>query len=129
MDIGTEADIQQLVDSFYGRVRADDVLGHIFQTIIGNDWSHHLPIMYNFWGMVLLQKGDYTGNPVQKHIAIDKQIPLQPAHYERWLELWKETVNELFAGPVADEAIKRATLMLSLISNKVQWARDGKLIQ
>lgn len=129
MDIGTEADIERLVNDFYGRVREDAVLSPVFNTIIGNDWSAHLPIMYSFWQTILLQKGNYSGNPVQKHIAIDKRTPLQPEHYERWLQLWTATVNELFAGPVANEAIKRATLMLQLISTKVQWARDGKLIQ
>jgi hemoglobin len=128
-DITSRQDIEKLVDAFYEKVKADDTIGYIFHTIIGSDWSHHLPIMYQFWETVLLNKAGYTGNPVKKHIDIDKQLPLKPEHYERWLKLWYETVDNLFEGTVANEAKKRATLMMQLIAMKVDMVRQGKTIQ
>lgn len=127
-DILSEYDIQLLVNTFYDKVKQDGVIGYIFNTIIGKDWSHHLPIMYSFWGMVLLNKEGYKGNVMGKHIALDKQIPLEPAHYERWLQLWQQTVDELFAGNTADTAKEKARLMIQLIATKVNLARDGKSI-
>lgn len=128
-DIINRQDIERLINIFYDKVKADDTIGYIFHNIIGNDWSHHLPIMYQFWETVLFNKPGYTGNPVKKHIEIDKTLPLQPEHFTRWLTLWNETINELFAGPAADEAKKRASLMMQLISMKIDMSREGKFIQ
>lgn len=127
-DIKTEEDIKILVDSFYDKVRQDGVIGFIFNEIIGADWSHHLPIMYRFWNMVLLNRQGYVGNPIAKHVSLDKRIPLQEEHYEKWLQLWEETVDTLFAGEIANNAKEKARLMLQLIATKVNLARDGKSI-
>lgn len=124
-DISTRNDIEVLVNTFYGQVRKDDRIGYIFNDIIGNDWSHHLPVMYQFWETIILNQPGYTGNPVRKHIDIDKKIPLEEPHFQRWLELWKDTVDSLFEGEKADEIKKRAILMMQLISLKVADARKG----
>jgi hemoglobin len=126
MDIETKEDIKTLVDTFYGRVRQDNRLGPIFNTIIGDHWEQHLPKMYSFWGMSLMGEGGYTGNAVQKHVAIDQQMPLQDAHFERWIGLWQQTVDELFEGKRAEDAKKKAELMLQLIRIKVDAGRTGK---
>lgn len=125
-DITNRQDIERLVNSFYEDVRKDGLIGHIFNTIIGSDWSHHLPIMYRFWESVLLSKPGYEGNPVKKHIDLDKQISLQKEHFERWLTLWTKTVDSLFSGEIADLAKNRASLMANLINIKVDIARGGK---
>lgn len=127
-DINNRQDVEQLVNTFYDKVKADTTIGHIFQTIIGDDWSHHLPVMYSFWETVLFGKAGYVGNPIKKHIDLDKQIPLEKAHYDRWQALWNETVDTLFAGPIADDAKYKAGNMVNLISMKVVMARDGKSI-
>lgn len=127
-DISDSRDIELLVNAFYHEVKKDEVIGHIFHKIIGEDWSHHLPIMYRFWEMVLLGKHDYSGNPVRKHVDVDGQTPLGEEHYSRWLQLWNTTIDSLFAGEKADEAKKRAAIMMQLISAKVQAARDNKSI-
>jgi|SRR6185437_177275 len=127
-DIQDRDNIEQLVNSFYDKVKKDDTIGYIFMNIIGENWSHHLPIMYQFWETILLSVPGYTGNPVKKHVEIDRKITLEDKHYERWLYLWTETVDKLFSGPIAEEAKKRAKLMMDLIRYKVLWAREGKPI-
>lgn len=127
-DITTRADIESLVNTFYDKVKADDTIGYIFNNIIGDDWSKHLPIMYQFWETVLFGKAGYMGNPVRKHVEIDKQMPLEQQHYDRWLQLWTSTVDSMYAGDIANEAKKKATTMLQLISMKVTMARDNKSI-
>lgn len=125
-DITNRQDIERLVNTFYDDVRKDELIGNIFNTIIGNDWSHHLPIMYRFWESVLLSKPGYEGNPVKKHIDLDKRVTLQKGHFERWLTLWNKTVDSLFSGEIADLAKHRASLMANLINIKVDMARGGK---
>ncbi len=128
-DIQGRADIELLINSFYDKVKKDDKIGFIFNEIIGDDWSHHLPIMYAFWDMVLFTTPGYAGNPTRKHVDLSRKIPLHKEHFDRWLELWNETVDALFAGEKADEAKNRAMLMANLINMKTDMAADGTLIQ
>ncbi len=128
MDIESKEEVKLLVDTFYGRVRHDNLLGPIFNTIIGDNWEHHLPRMYTFWCMSIFGEGGYTGNAVQKHVAIDRQILLEEMHFEHWISLWHQTVNELFEGKKAEEAKKKAGLMLQLIQIKVDAGRSGKAL-
>lgn len=119
-DISNRTDIEVLINTFYGHVRKDETIGFIFDKIIGDDWSHHLPIMYQFWDTVLFQNPGYIGNPIKKHIDIDKDIPLTGDHFQRWIELWKYTVDELFMGKNAEDIKQRAALMKDLILQKIK---------
>ena len=125
-DIESKDDLVRLVNTFYERVKRDELIGPIFQTIIGDDWSAHLPIMYSFWNTVLFGAEGYKGQAVAKHIEIDRNIPLEPAHFERWIALWKDTVDGMFAGASAAQIKQKAATMLELIKFKVATARTGK---
>lgn len=103
-DIATEQDIKLLVDSFYDRVAHDDLLGPIFNDVAQVDWAHHLPTMYSFWSSMLLGTMSYKGRPWPKHAP----LPVRKEHFERWVNLFCETVDSLFAGPKAREAKSRA---------------------
>jgi len=128
-DITSREDIELLVNSFYNKAKSDETIGFIFMKIIGEDWSHHLPVMYQFWESILLSKPGYLGNPINKHIDIGKQIPLGKAHFDQWVKLWHETIDDLFEGTVAADAKNRGMLMANLINMKVEMARDSKFIQ
>jgi hemoglobin len=96
----TESNIRQLVDAFYARVRADSVLGPIFERAIPGDWQPHLEKMYAFWSSVMLTSGRYKGNPVVKHFAIPG---MTPELFTRWLQLFDAACRDLFddAGSAA----------------------------
>ena len=100
-DIENRQDIQVLVDSFYEKVKVDNLLGPVFA---GLNWPHHLPIMYNFWSSMLLGDQSYRGNPFEKHL----RLAITSEHFKRWLELFKETVDQNFAGEKAEEVKMRA---------------------
>jgi len=108
-DISTSADIRILIDTFYEKVQTDVVIGYIFNEIAHVNWAHHLPIMYAFWEFLLLDTPDaYRGNPIQKHLDLHQKIPLKVEYFDRWLSLFQTTVDELFEGPMADNAKFRA---------------------
>ncbi len=108
-DISTPADIRTLIDTFYDKVQADEVLGYIFTEIAQVDWAHHLPIMYAFWEFLLLDTPDaYRGNPIQKHLDLHQKFRLKAEHFDRWLDIFRASVDELFEGSKADEAKFRA---------------------
>lgn len=108
-DIVHSADVKALIDAFYAKVQKDEVIGYIFNDIAQVDWPHHLPVMYAFWGFLLLGNADsYRGNPIQKHFDLHQKHPLKAEHFDRWVTLFQTTVDELFAGPTADNAKFRA---------------------
>lgn len=110
-DIETSADVKLLIDTFYSRVREDDVIGYIFNDIAKVDWEKHLPRMYAFWEFLLLGKESYQGNPIEPHRRLHAIEPLTAAHFDRWLTIFTETVDTLFSGLHAEEAKNRAKLI------------------
>jgi hemoglobin len=98
-----EALIELLVRGFYGKVRADPLLGPIFAARIA-DWEPHLQRMCAFWSSVVLQTGRYHGQPMQAHAP----LPIDALHFDRWLALFEETARELCPPAAADHFAERA---------------------
>ena len=95
----SESGIESLVDEFYRRVRMDPKLAPIFERAIsGGDWSLHLATMRDFWSSVMLTSGRYKGNPVAKHLQLER---MEPHLFDRWLDLFTQTCRELFDEEVA----------------------------
>lgn len=114
-------DIKQLVDSFYDKVREDRLIGPIFNERIQNRWPEHLEKMYRFWQTVLLDGHTYFGSPFPPHAS----LPVAWEHFERWLQLFNATVDELFSGEKADEAKWRANKMAEMFNYKIQYYRNN----
>ncbi len=110
-DLKDEEDIKRLIDSFYDKVQSDDVIGYIFRDIAQVNWAHHLPRMYAFWSFLLLGTETYHGNPMDVHRRLHEKVPLTEAHFDRWLQLFHTTVDDLFEGQTAEDAKQRATLI------------------
>jgi len=119
-DIEQREDILILVNSFYNKVKIDTTIGHIFSDVAHVNWELHLPIMYDFWGGILLDEHSYSGNPIAKHIALSRQHPLTAEHFAVWLQLFNQTVDELFVGVKADEAKARAEQIALLMQHKIK---------
>lgn len=90
-DITTLSDIKILVDSFYGKVRKNEKLKDIFNSVIEERWPEHLEKMYRFWQTVLLEEHTYYGSPFTPHA----HLPVDKAHFEQWIELFFETVDKI----------------------------------
>ena len=99
----TEAMIERLVHAFYDKVRADAVLGPVFDARI-RDWRPHLQQMCAFWSSVALMTGRYHGTPMVKHAP----LPVDAAHFDRWLELFEQTAHEVCPGEAEAHFVERA---------------------
>jgi hemoglobin len=108
-------DVKKLVNSFYDKVRADDLLGPVFNERIQDRWPQHLEKMYAFWQTTLLGQHTYSGRPFPPHAT----LPVGHQHFERWIALFTETVDELFTGDKADEAKWRAGKIAEMFEMKV----------
>jgi hemoglobin len=108
MPLLTEEQIAELVDTFYEKVRADQLLGPVFDGAIGDDWGPHLAKMKAFWSSVMLASGTYKGNPMMAHLALPR---LTRDHFERWLELWRETAPKVCGEPAASLFVEKAEMI------------------
>ncbi|MCA0317213.1 MAG: group III truncated hemoglobin [Proteobacteria bacterium] len=101
-----EAMIEAVVHGFYDEIRADELLGPVFNAAIAEqDWPHHLAKMCDFWSATLLRTSRYEGRPLPPHLAIPG---LGEAHFRRWLTLFRSTVRRLCPPEVAELFMDRA---------------------
>lgn len=107
-DIDTRADCERLVRAFYTRTLADPILGFIFTDVAHLDLDTHVPRITAFWETVLLGAHTYSGGAFAPHAALNAKVTLYAGHFERWLWLWRTTVDELFTGPRATQAKRHA---------------------
>jgi hemoglobin len=92
----SDASLDVLVRSFYGKARQDPTLGPIFENAV-EDWEEHFGKLVDFWSSVMLTTGRYKGTPMAAHA----RQPVRPEHFGRWLELWNETADEVFIPALA----------------------------
>ena len=118
-DIVSQDDIQVLVNSFYDKVKTSEI-GFFFEEIAKVNWEKHLPKMYIFWESVLFATVKFNGNPMGAHFPINEIIPMEKKHFEAWLQLWKETVDENFSGEIAESAKNKAENIAKLMSFKME---------
>lgn len=107
-DLDSEAEIAEMVRRFYADVTQDDLLGPMFNEVAGVDWSEHLPKLTAFWCRALLGEPGYQGNPFRAHQLVHAKREFSPAHFERWLSLFHETLEHGWAGPNAQRALEIA---------------------
>src|SRR6476661_6226371 len=125
-DLHGRAEIETLVNTFYQKVRGDDVLGFIFEDVAGTDWSTHLPKMYAFWETVLFRSGGYSGNPVAAHARLTPLTAMGKPQFDRWQLLFRGTVDELFAGPNAEHIKNCASDMANVIFSRINNVPDPR---
>lgn len=102
--ISSREQVIKIVDSFYAKVRKDELIGPIFEEEAKVDWEEHLPKLYNFWEDLLFGTENYYGRPFPPHMKFNLKIE----HFERWLKLFIETIDENYTGLKADEMKSRA---------------------
>jgi hemoglobin len=127
-DINTREDIFLLVSNFYEKVRAEETLGPFFNETI-TDWEAHLNHLTTFWETSLFMtrklEEKYRGNPLEAHVKVDKQFnhSIDNLHFGIWLNLWYQTLDELFEGEIADNAKRRARKMGTFMYMNIFSAR------
>lgn len=123
-DIESYDDIHALILAFYKQVRQDEMIAYIFNDVMKVDWDYHVPIICRFWESMLLGRASFKGNPMLTHIEINKKEKLTEAHFERWLNLWKQTIDNMYAGKVAENAKFRAETIGKLMLYKLRASEE-----
>lgn len=122
-DIASRDDIDLLMARFYGKAMADPVIGHFFTEVVKLDLEHHLPVIGDFWESHLFGAGLYARhgrNPLRVHADMSRKAPLARHHFQRWVELFTETIDHAFEGVRAEFLKQRgqaiAARMLEYVS-------------
>ena len=129
-DIENREDIDRLVAEFYAKVMTDDVIGYIFTDVARIDLQKHLPVVADFWDMVVFRNVNfvekYGRTPMQKHVELDEKSALEPEHFQRWMMHFQETVDSLFAGPRASMVLERAeSVLFAMMRNVISRRAPG----
>ena len=119
-DITNRADIETLVNSFYKKVLKDEHIKGFFTEVVPLDWNIHIPIMFDFWESQLLSTYSYKGNAMEPHLKLHRKKQLEQSHFDRWLLLWEQTLNEHFEGPIAELALNKAKQIAGLMALKLK---------
>jgi len=127
-DIISRGDIELLVTTFYKKVRKHPTLAPIFNEII-SDWDEHISKLSDFWQTNLFFVKAYKGNPLHAHISTDQQVnhTIEQVHFGNWLQLWFETLDELFTGKNTELAKNRARNMAHIMFIRIFQARKDDL--
>ena len=125
-DITGRPEIERLVNAFYHRVRTDETLGFIFDRVAKIDWDTHLPRMYAFWETVLFRSGGYVGNPLAAHAKLAPLTEMGREQFDRWLALFCETVDDLFAGEKAEHIKNCAADMANVIHGRINQVPEAR---
>ena len=103
-DLDGPAEVAEMVRRFYAAVAQDNLLGPVFEEVARVDWAEHLPKLTAFWCRALFSMPGYEGNPYRAHQLVHARQPFTAAHFERWLDLFHETLDLGWRGPKVEQA-------------------------
>jgi len=126
-DIQSRSDIEKLVKVFYEKILDDVLLAPLFLKVANIDLSKHLPIQYDFWESVLFQVGKYKRDTLAAHLELHQLHRLNATHFDRWLTLFNETVDDFFEGKKATQAKERALTIAAFIKAKINHLEQRRL--
>lgn len=121
-DLDDPAEIAEMVRRFYQDVAQDELLGPVFNDVAAVDWAEHLPKLTAFWCRALLGLEGYVGNPFRAHADINDRSPFTMAHFDRWLEIFDETLTLGWVGPNVERALALARNVAAVHSSQLVGA-------
>jgi len=123
-DIETREDLEFLLTGFYEVATKDEQIGHHFAEL---DLVSHLPVIVDFWEKILFGKPVYFGNPLLIHQKLNEIFPLKSEHFERWLEIFSQTVDKFFTGETAENAQLRARMIAHSLNQRINLDANPKI--
>ena len=123
-DIETREDLETLLSEFYKIAVVDKEIGHHFDNL---DLIAHLPVIVDFWEKVLFGKPAYFGNPLLVHQTLHKKSPLTLQNFQRWVEIFSRSVDNLFIGKTADAAKLRAKMIAHSLNQRINLDGNRKI--
>lgn len=122
LDLDSRGEIHDLVVRFYREVVFDDLPAPVFEEVAETDWTHHIPKLIDYWARVLLHAPGYDGYILAPHARVHAIEPFELQHFDRWYTLFVETIDESWAGPIAETAKTHAARTGAVLARRVLGA-------
>lgn len=123
-DIENRDDLLQLVTLFYEKLLADPSISYLFTDVAKIDLEHHLPVLVDFWDMILFHSDTYQKNAMKPHMVLNSQSPMTPEHFKTWLRYFNASLDELFEGEVTEQAKQRAQSIATVMQLKIMQQQN-----
>jgi hemoglobin len=118
-DLTTRRQIHDLVVAFYRELVMDVVLGPVFEEVAEVDWSHHIPLLIDYWCRILLGDQSYQGTLLMAHRRVHELQPFTTEHFDRWYGQWVATINSRWSGPLAEKAKAHAARIATTLARQL----------
>jgi len=125
-DIESRGDIERMLTAFYSKAFADELIRHFFIEVVPLDLETHIPVITDFWEAILFNKHTYRKNVMEVHQHISSLSNIKNEHLDRWLLLFRQTMDEFFTGEKAELAKQRAQSIATLMDLKLNHSNLGK---
>jgi len=119
MDIQNREHIDKVVRLFYDKLLSNELMKPIFLDAVKIDFEEHFGILVDFWDNILFYTGAYQRNAMMPHLDLHKVFPLKKVHFDTWLTLFEDSINELYEGEKANQAIERARSIGTIMQMKL----------
>ena len=115
-DVTNRDDLYLIVTEFYKKLLVNDVMSPFFEKFQDKTTlEKHLQILVDFWDNILFHSGTYSKNAMQPHLLLHQKKPFSKIHFETWLRLFNQSVDDNFKGEKAsvlkNRALSVATVM------------------
>lgn len=125
-DIETRADLEGMLRAFYEKAFADELIGHFFTKVVPLNLDTHIPVITDFWEAIIFNKHSYKKNVMVVHQHIHNLSHIKKEHLDRWVEIFTETVEEMFDGDKATLIKQRATSIATIMDIKLNYNSINK---
>jgi hemoglobin len=118
-DVSNNEDIRVILLAFHQRIKTDPLIGFFFSDVIHLNWDYHLQRMHLFWENVIFHTGEYEGSPIKTHRYVNELHATRSEHFQRWLLLFEECINGLYAGPNAEKMKQHARSIADIMMQNI----------
>lgn len=127
-DIQNRNDLESIIKAFYDKLLEDEEFKHIFLQVAAVDMEKHLPIIVDFWESSLFQTNNYKRNTLKKHLDLHNTYGLAATHFEKWLDLFNNTVDQHYSGSLASKMKVKALSVGTVIQIKIKNLEKGNTL-
>jgi len=126
-DIESRDDLVQLLEAFYTKAFADELIGHFFTKVVPLNLEVHIPVIADFWEAIIFNKHTYKKNVMVVHQHIHHLSHIKKEHLDRWVQIFTGTVDGMFEGDKAALIKQRGSSIATLMDIKLNHHSINKL--
>jgi len=119
-DVASKDDLERIIFQFYKVAIKDEHIGHYFTDVVQLNLELHLPIIVSFWESSLFRIGSYSNDTLEVHRMINTKHAFKAVDFDRWLTLFNQTIDQLYAGNIAETMKTRASSIAMVMQLKLK---------